>query len=294
MIRLLRAGRPAWMILPLMVAAGLFFIRLFILFHDCTHGSLFSSPRANRAFGVFAGILTLTPFGKWRASHWRHHATVADLDRRGVGDVWTMTKAEYEAAPRGKRLIYRLARNPLVMFVLGPVPVFMLVQRLPLMTKNRKEFNSILLTDLGVAAMIVAVGLAFGFRTFFVIQIPVLMIAGSLGFWLFFIQHQFPGVYWSRHGEWDRIRAALEGSSFYRLPRILRWFTGSIGFHYIHHIRPRIPNYRLEECRLAVPELQKIKPITFFRSLRSLRLHLYDEAGRRLIGFKSLRGIRPE
>jgi len=293
MVSFLRAGRPFWMILPGVAVAGLLFVRLFILFHDCAHGSLFSSRRANRAFGVIFGVLTFTPFGKWRASHWQHHATVADLDRRGTGDVWTMTRKEFAAAPRWKRLVYRLARNPVVMFILGPAPVFLVAQRLPLMTKSRKEVNSILLTDLGVAGLIVAAGVGFGFGTFFVIQVPVLMIAGMLGFWLFFIQHQFPGVYWARHAEWDRLRAATEGSSYYKLPRILRWFTGDIGIHYIHHIRPRIPNYRLEECRRAVPGLEKVEPITLFRSLRCLRLHLYDEEERQLIGFGSAREAKP-
>lgn len=289
MIRGIQAGYPYWLILILSIPAGLFMVRLFILFHDCAHQSFFRSKRASRIFGYISGILTFAAYEKWRASHWRHHATVADLDRRGTGDFWTMTKQEYSEAPLWKRLVYRIARNPFVVFILGPVIIFMLSQRFPIGAKNKKERYSVLFSNLGVLAIVLAAGFSFGFQTYFMIQLPIVLIGGMLGLWLFYIQHNFKGVYWSRHEEWDRIKAALEGSSFYMLPEWLRWFTGSIGYHHIHHIRPLIPNYNLKKCYDSEPELQKIKPLSIRESLHSLRLHLWDERNQKLVPFKSLR-----
>jgi omega-6 fatty acid desaturase (delta-12 desaturase) len=286
MVRTMRAGYPYWIILLLSVPAGLFMVRLFILFHDCAHQSFFSSKRVNRIFGHISGILTFSAYDKWRASHWRHHATVANLDRRGSGDFWTMTKQEYLESSRGIRLVYRLARNPFVVFILGPFFIFFLYQRIPIGAQNKQERKSVHFTNLGVLAVILLAGFTIGFRTFVLIQIPILLIGGMLGLWLFYVQHNFDGVYWSRHEDWDRMKAAMEGSSFYRLPKILQWFTGNIGYHHIHHIRPLIPNYRLEECYDAFPELHEIKPLTIRKSLRSLRLHLWDELDQKLVSFR--------
>lgn len=289
MLRLMRAGTPYWVILLLAVPSGLFLVRLFILFHDCTHGSFFASKQANTIFGYFTGILTFTPFDRWRSSHWTHHATVADLDRRGTGDFWTLTKAEYLEARKWKRIVYRIARNPFVIFGLGPIFVFLIYQRFPFLAKNRREHLSVYLTDLGILAVVLLAGWAVGFKTYILIQIPVSFVAGLSGLWLFYVQHNFEGVYWARHAEWDRIKAALEGSSYYRLPRILQWFTGNIGFHPIHHIRPLIPNYNLEACFRSEPVFQKIKPLTVPVSLKSLILHIWDENQQKLVGFGSLR-----
>jgi len=289
MIRAVQAGYPYWVILLLTIPAGLFMVRLFILFHDCAHQSFFSSKRANRIFGYISGVLTFAAYEKWRASHWRHHATVADLDRRGTGDFWTMTKQEYIESPRWKRLVYRFARNPFVVFFLGPIFIFMLSQRFPVGTKNKKEHYSVFFSNLGILVIVLAAGFSFGFRTYFMIQLPIVLIGGMLGLWLFYIQHNFKGVYWSRHDEWDRLKAALEGSSFYKLPKVLQWFTGSIGYHHIHHIRPLIPNYNLEKCYDSEPDLQNIKPVTVRKSLKSLRLHLWDEDNQQLVSFSSLR-----
>lgn len=289
MIWSIRVGAPYWAVLLLTLPASLFMVRLFILFHDCAHQSFFPSRRANRIFGYISGVLTFTAYEKWRASHWKHHATVADLDRRGVGDFWTMTKSEYLESPPWKGWIYRLARDPFIVFILGPIFVFLVVQRFPISAQSRKERNGVYLADLGILGIVLAAGLTFGFRTYLIIQLPIVFIGGMLGLWLFYVQHNFEGVYWARHSEWDRIKAALEGSSFYRLPKVPQWFTGNIGYHHVHHVRPMIPNYHLEKCCASEPALRDVKPLTIRRSLRSLGLGLWDEQNKKLVSFRSLR-----
>ncbi len=292
MVHMTYTGLPYWTILLASIPAGFFMVRLFILFHDCAHGSFLGSKRANRIVGYVLGILTFTPYDKWRASHWRHHATVADLDRRGSGDFWTLTREEYIGSSRSKRLVYRIARNPLVAFVLGPLFVFLIYQRFPIWTKSRQERNSVHWTNLGIVVIAVGAGLVVGFRTYILIQLPILFVAGMLGLWLFYVQHNFEGVYWARHSEWDRMDAALIGSSFYLLPKLLQWFTGSIGYHFIHHLRPLIPNYSLEACYDSEPELQNVQPLTIKKSLRSLFLHLWDENEKKLIKFSALKSLK--
>lgn len=289
MIRALQTGKPYWLVLLLAVPASLFMIRLFILFHDCTHGSFFSSKKANTIFGNISGIITFTPYAKWKASHWRHHATVANLDRRGSGDYWTMTKEEYLEAPKWKRLVYRFARNPIVTFIIGPIFIFLIAQRFPIRYETKSERNNIYLTNIVILAAILLFGFTVGFRTFFLIQLPITFFGGMLGLWLFYVQHNFEGVYWARQDDWNRIKAAFEGSSFYKLPKVLQWFTGSIGFHNIHHVRPLIPNYRLEECYQSEAEFQEIEPLSIRNSLKSLRLHLWDETNQKLVGFGALK-----
>jgi len=289
MIWAVQADAPYWAVLLLTLPAALFMVRLFILFHDCAHQSFFSSKRANRIFGYISGVLTFTAYEKWRASHWKHHGTVADLDRRGSGDFWTMTKSEYLESAGWKRRVYRLARHPLIVFVLGPVFIFVVSQRFPISAQTRKGRNSVYLADLGILGIALAVGLTFGFRTYLIIQLPIIFVGGMLGLWLFYVQHNFEGVYWARHGEWDRMKAALEGSSFYRLPRVLQWFTGNIGFHHVHHVRPMIPNYHREKCCASEPALSEVKPLTIRRSLRSLALSLWDEQNKKLVSFRSLK-----
>lgn len=291
MVWALHAGISTWLVLLLTVPAGLFMVRLFILFHDCAHQSFFSSKRANRIFGYISGVLTFTPYEKWRASHWRHHGTVADLDRRGTGDFWTMTKSEYLDSPAWKRWVYRLARHPFTVFILGPIFIFVVSQRFPISARSGKERNSVYLADLGILGVVLAMGLTFGFRTYLIIQLPIIFFGGMLGLWLFYVQHNFEGVYWSRHREWDRMKAALEGSSFYRLPRVLQWFTGNIGYHHVHHVRPMIPNYNLEKCCTSEPALSEVKPLTVRGSLRSLTLRLWDEQNKKLVGFRSLKSM---
>ncbi len=285
-----RNGYPYAITLAIGVAAAALFSRIFIFFHDCTHGSFFHSPRWNRNVGYLCGILTFTAFHDWRRSHARHHITAGDLDRRGIGEITTMTVEEYLTAPPLQRLSYRLYRHPLIMFGIGPLYYFLLRNRYPVPGGKKIDFISVIATNLAIVAIIVTASLTVGFRTYFLVQFPVLLLAATLGVWLFYIQHQFEGVYWSRHKEWDPWRVAMEGASYYKLPKLLQWVTGNIGFHHVHHMRPGIPNYRLQECYEAIPELQQIKPITIRTSLRSLRLHLYDEQQRKMVSFGSLKG----
>jgi acyl-lipid omega-6 desaturase (Delta-12 desaturase) len=284
MYQTVHRGYPWWTTLLLATAAVAFFTRIFIIFHDCTHGSFLPSPRLNRGVGYVLGILTFTPFDDWRRTHAGHHMTAGDLDRRGIGDIWTLTVEEYRSASFLKRLGYRLYRSPLVMFGIGPGWVFLLRNRWPFRGWKRRDLYSVLFTDAAIAAIAGAATVTVGFRTYVAVQLPVLLIAATLGVWLFYIQHNFQGVYWARHGELDPMRVALEGASFYKLPKPLQWVTGNIGLHHLHHVRPGIPNYRLQECFDATPEVH-ITPLTIRTSPHSLRLKLLDEEGRRMVGF---------
>ena len=288
MVWLLRRGTSYWLVLPLIVLAAGFLVRIFIFFHDSCHGSFFASRRANRILGYVSGILAFTPYEYWRRSHAGHHATAGDLDRRGGGDVWTMTVEEYRAAVWWKRVAYRTMRNPVVLFVLGPFFVFIVGQRFWQRGMPRRERNSVIVTNLALLAIAVAASLTIGLRTYLIIQLPAMLIAGSIGLWLFYVQHQFEGVYWKRNERWDPVEAALEGSSYYRLPKVLQWFSGNIGLHHIHHLRARIPNYNLQRCYDEMVPLH-VRPLTLRTSLKSMWLNLYDEERGKLVGFRALR-----
>ena len=281
-----------WLTLPLAVLAGGFMVRLFIIFHDCGHGSFFKSRKANDVLGFLTGVLTVTPYYHWRWEHSLHHATSGDLDRRGTGDIWTLTVQEYLDASRWRRFAYRLARNPVVLFVLAPLFLFFVKHRFPNPKAGPRERRSVYWTNLAVLGMALALGWVFGFKAYLLIQLTVMMVAGSAGLWLFYVQHQFEGVYWDRREEWDYTEAALRGSSFYKLPRILQWFSGNIGFHHLHHLSPRIPNYHLEKCHEADPVFQRVPHVTLFTSLKSLSLRLWDEQRNRLVGYSHLRRLR--
>jgi omega-6 fatty acid desaturase (delta-12 desaturase) len=289
MVRTVQLGVPYWITLALAVVAAGFMARIFIIFHDCGHGSFFASRRANTIVGYVCGILTLTPYEDWRHSHGVHHATVGDLDRRGTGDVYVMTVDEYLAAPRLKRIAYRLFRNPLIMFGLGPGAVFLLTHRFPHKGAGKRQRYSVYITNLAIAAIVGVASLTIGLRTYVAVQLPIFLIGFAAGVWLFYVQHQFEGVYWARHEAWDPMRAALEGASYYKLPKVLQWFTGNIGLHHIHHVRPRIPNYNLQQCYDEVDAMQAVQPLTLRKSLKSLGLHLWDEDRQTLVGFRSLR-----
>jgi len=270
------------------IAAGLL-VRIFILFHDCCHGSFLPSRRANTMLGFLSGILIFTPFADWRYAHNVHHATAGDLDRRGTGDIWTMTTDEYLAAPLRKRLAYRTYRNPLILFIPGPVLLFLCFQRFSTKGARKQERNGVALTNLAIVSVVIVASLTMGLKTYLLIQLPVIVLAGTLGLWLFYLQHQFENVYWARHEYWDPIRVALEGSSYFKLPKILQWFTGNIGLHHIHHMRPNIPNYNLQQCYNGIALFQTVTPLTLRTSFKSLRLGLYDEAQKKMISFRSLR-----
>jgi omega-6 fatty acid desaturase (delta-12 desaturase) len=295
MVWTVQAGLPYWLTLLLALPAAGFLVRIFIFFHDCGHKSFFGSKRANTLLGTICGVLTFTAFSDWTRAHAGHHGTVADLDRRGIGDVWTMTVEEYERASPLKKLAYRVVRNPVVLLGLGPVITFFLMQRLPHKGATRRDRRFVLLTNAAIALIMVLSALTIGVRTYLLIQVPVMYFAGVVGIWLFYVQHQFEGVYWARHDAWDPMRAALEGSSYYKLPKVLQWITGNIGLHHIHHVLPRIPNYHLQAAYDATPELQAARPVTLWSSLKSLRLNLYDEAQGKLVSFRSLRrAAQPE
>src|SRR5437773_2701949 len=281
-----------WLVVPLAVLAAGFMVRLFIIHRDCGHGSFLKSRKANDILGFITGVLTFTPYSHWRWEHALHHASSGDLDRRGVGDIWTLTVQEYLESSCWKRFAYRLARNPFVLFVLAPLYLFLVKHRLPDAKASRRERHSVYWTNLAILGMAFALSWLFGIKAYLLLQLTVLMVAGAAGFWLFYVQHQFDGVYWERGEDWDYTTAALQGSSFYKLPRILQWFTGNIGYHHIHHLSSRIPNYNLERCHRAHLLFQSVKPVTLFSSLKSLSFRLWDEQRGKLVGYRHLRQIR--
>lgn len=283
----IRHGLPWWTTLALAVPASGFMVRLFILMHDCTHSSFLRSRRAERVLGRILGVLVFTPFAEWRHSHLGHHTTSGDLDRRGIGDVWTMTVDEYAASPRAKRIQYRLARNALLMLLFGPLLVFLLGNRIPRRAASRERVLSVLYTDLAIAAIVATAALTIGLRAYLSIQLPVLFLGGVWGIWLFYVQHQFEPPYWARGAEWSALEAALRGSSYFKLPKVLQWFSGNIGLHHVHHLRPRIPNYNLQRCLEATPELQVPRPLTLSRSIRCARLALWDERAHAFVSFRA-------
>jgi len=277
---------PYWSTLAMALPAVLFLIRNFIIFHDCTHGSFMPSDRANRIVGFFTGALAFTAFEPWRRSHLTHHATNGQLDHRGIGDVMTMTFEEYQAASRWKRLQYRLYRHPFVMFFLGSIYTFLILNRFQGLRGTPAERRSVLLTNAAIASIAVLVSVFFGFGTYVAVQLPIIFVAGVFGIWLFYVQHQFDPGYWAHDEDWDSIDAAMKGASHYNLPSVLRWFTGNIGIHHIHHLRPRIPSYALHRAYVATPEAHVEQPLTFWRSLAAVRYNLWSEMQSRFLSFR--------
>lgn len=290
LIYLLKHSGSFFLLLPLYALGALLLVRIFIIFHDCAHGSFFHSRRANSILGYISGVLTFTPFSYWQRNHLVHHGSYANLDKRGVGDLWTLTVSEYKALPPFKRLAYRLYRNPLVFLGIGPGYSFLITQRFLHRWQGKHEHFSVMITNVAVLAVAVVLSWLVGFETYLIIQVPVLLVAGAVGVWLFYVQHQFEDVYWAHEDQWDPVKAALEGSSYYKLPGILQWFTGSIGFHHVHHVLPRIPNYRLQESYEAVPEMQMVPALSLLKSLGLWKLNLWDEQRGKLVGFRSLTG----
>lgn len=273
-----------WLTLALAVVAAGFMMRTFIIFHDCGHGSFFASRNANRLVGFITGFLTFTPFDHWRHDHAIHHATAGNLDRRGVGDVQTLTVEEFRSMPKSRRLVYRFTRHPLVMFTFGSFLVFTIFHRFYRPGSGKRERRSVHLTNLALAGMVTGLVILMGWREYLLIQIPVMFFATSAGVWLFYVQHNFEGTYWERQNRWNFVQAGLKGSSFYQLPAILQWFSGNIGFHHIHHLNSLIPNYQLPRC-YRENLVFHVQPLSLRSSLNSLQLRLWDEQNKKMVGF---------
>ncbi|OTW43635.1 fatty acid desaturase [Bacillus thuringiensis serovar mexicanensis] len=277
-------------VVPSLLAAG-FMTRIFIIFHDCTHYSFFKGRRANRIVGTCMGVLTLFPFDQWGHDHAIHHATSGNLDKRGTGDIWTLTVDEYVAAPLRLRLAYRLYRNPFVMFGLGPIYVFLLKNRFNRKGARQKERMNTYLTNIIIVAVVAILCWAIGWQSFLLVHGTIFLIAGSVGIWLFYVQHTFEDSYFEEDKDWEYVKAAVEGSSFYKLPKILQFLTGNIGFHHVHHLSPRVPNYKLEEAHNNTLPLKNVPTITLATSLRSLRFRLWDEKSNNFVSFKEVKNI---
>jgi len=268
-------------------AAG-FMVRIFIIFHDCGHGSFFKSKRLNEITGIITGLIVFTPYHKWHHDHHIHHKTVGNLDKRGTGDVKTLTVNEYLKLSKWQRFCYRFYRNPIFLFGIAPILLFTIQQRFTKRNMSGKEKLYVYLTNLALVACILLLISVIGWRSYLLIQLPVLYIATVHGVWLFYVQHQFRSVLWTNTENWDYKTTALKGSSLFRLPGILNWFTGSIGYHHIHHLSPGIPNYNLKKCHTENTLFREIKPITFLSAFESLLLRLWDEKKQMLIRFNEI------
>jgi omega-6 fatty acid desaturase (delta-12 desaturase) len=283
-----------WLSLAIAVLAAGFLVRLFMIQHDCGHGAFFRQRQANDWTGRIIGVLTLTPYDHWRRGHAVHHASSGNLDRRGIGDVATLTVGEYLAASRLRRLAYRLYRHPLVMFGLGPAYLFLVQHRYPAgaALKCWRSWLSAMGTNAAIAAAVVAGMWLAGMRPFLLVHVPITLLAASIGVWLFYVQHQFEATFWARGRAWSMPEAALHGSSHYDLPLVMRWFTANIGVHHVHHLCSRIPYYRLGQVLRDHPGLKGVGRITLLQSIGCIRFALWDEARGRMISFRQLRAVK--
>lgn len=289
-VALFALSRGWWWGLVLTVPAAVFLVRLFMIQHDCGHASFFRSPKANAWTGRIIGVLTATPYGYWRRTHAIHHATSGNLDRRSLGAVDTLTVEEYRARSWIMRAAYRLYRHPVVMFGLGPCYMFVLQHRAPIgLMREGRAWLSVLGNNLGLALLIVPQVLLAGVTAFLVVHLTIVVLAASIGVWLFYLQHQFEGAYWTRNDRWSLHEAALHGSSYLHLPPVLRWFTANIGAHHVHHAGSKIPFYRLPQVMNDHPQLKTMSRITLADSVRAMRLSLWDEAAGRLVSFREAR-----
>jgi omega-6 fatty acid desaturase (delta-12 desaturase) len=283
-----------WLTVPLIFITTGFLMRIFVIQHDCGHGSFFRSRKGNDYLGFVCGVLTLTPYHYWRKSHAIHHANASNLEHRGVGDVYTMTVKEYLQLSNWGKLKYRLYRHPLFLFGLAPTLLFWIAYRFPSAESKswKKERASVWWTNIVLVTAVTLVIYFLGLQAFLLVHLPVTILGATVGAWLFFVQHQFEDTYWAEGGDWEYSLAALQGSSYYKLPKVLQWFTGNIGFHHIHHLSPRIPNYLLEKCHEENPILQEVVVLTLWSSFKTVFLSLWDEEQRRLVGFSHLKTIR--
>ena len=274
--------------LPLAFLNALFLMRIFIIQHDCGHNSFFKSTKLNNFVGTLLGIITLTPYYHWRKMHAKHHAGSGDLEFRGFGDIDTLTVEEYKALDWKRKLYYRFYRNPIVMFILGPMLVFTVMHRLPLQLEKgeTRERESVYATNTALLIIFLILGKYIGFAETIMLWLPLTAFSSIVGVYLFYVQHQFEDTYWRWHNEWDYADAALQGSSYFKLPKVLQWFSGNIGFHHVHHLSPKIPNYNLERAHKENPIFQKAQTITLGTSFKTIFLHLWDEKTRKLISWR--------
>ncbi len=278
-----------WITLGLSIPAAGMLVRIFIIYHDLGHGSFFRSRNLSSTMGIFLGILTFTPYYSWSKNHYIHHETVGNLDKRGIGDVWTMTVSEYRESSHWRKIMYRFYRHPLTMFGIGPLYVFLIGNRFTKKGMDRNGRMGVYITNTGLLLYSVSISFLIGIKAFILIQLPIIYIAGVLGFWLFYVQHQFNPTHWARGNSWDYRKVALEGSSFYKLPGILRYFTGNIGFHHIHHLSPLIPNYKLSKCHRENALFNGIKPLGFWQGFKTVNFRLWNEKTQEMISFRKLR-----
>ncbi|MFN8484323.1 MAG: fatty acid desaturase [Anaerolineae bacterium] len=280
-----------WLTVLLAIPTAGFLVRLFIVQHDCGHGSFFRSRKLNDSVGMICSIFTLTPYHYWQRSHSIHHAHANNLEHRGIGDIYLMTVNEYQAQNWWGRLRYRLYRNPIVLFIIGPSLMFIVIHRFPGYSQPamKKVAHTVWWTDLALLIFYGALALLVGWQAVAITVLTVMFFAAGAGMWLFYVQHQFEGVQWDHEEKWDFGLAALQGASYYKLPRILQWFTGNIGFHHIHHLSPRIPNYKLEQCHNENEMFQDATVLTIPTSLKMMTLTLWDEERRELISFRELK-----
>ncbi|HEV7529317.1 MAG TPA: fatty acid desaturase [Solirubrobacteraceae bacterium] len=280
------------LVLAIAVPAAGFLVRTFILFHDCSHGSLLRSKRANTWLGAVLGLFVYSPFLRWRHDHAIHHATSGDLDRRGGGDVHTLTVSEYQALSPRSRLLYRLFRNPLVMFGIGPIAALLVGPRIVSRDARPRMKRSVIGTNIVLAVVVAALCWLIGWQDFLLVQAPTVMLAGSAGIWLFYVQHQFEDAYWQESGGWSYADAALRGSSYLKLPKVLQFFSGNIGLHHVHHLNARIPNYNLQRAHDENPIFHSVPTLSFMDGMRAVRLKLWDERTGRMVGFAQARAPR--
>jgi omega-6 fatty acid desaturase (delta-12 desaturase) len=285
---------PFWITLLLTIPAAGFMVRGFIIFHDCCHGSFFEQKAANDWFGRALGVIVFTPYDYWKHDHAIHHATAGNLDKRGVGDVPTWTVEEYASKPWFARLGYRLMRHPVILLTFVAFYIFAISHRIWLPGVGPRERNSVIYTNLALTALVAGLIWIMGWQAYLLIQLPVLLIASAGGIWLFYVQHNFDGTYWEHQTSWDFYKAGLMGSSYYKLPAVLNWFTGNIGFHHIHHLSPKIPNYYLPKVHFKYEIFQSVQPLTLMRSMKSLGYRLWDEQNKRMVGFDILKFLKKQ